>query len=141
MGSQLFTTTSSWGRQTFFPLIGAGCGKRARLSLALRVHIGLWAAKVAATLPWDFVECGVNAGFMSSSIMHALDWDRRGRTFYLLDTFFGIDERYVSDAERSDGILEKNRDLIEDGFSVLDVAAVKRNFAEWKNKKIIQGSI
>ena len=34
-----------------------------------RVHMGLWAASVAKNLAGDFVECGVNAGFMSSSIM------------------------------------------------------------------------
>lgn len=106
-----------------------------------RVHIGLWAAKVASTLPGDFVECGVNAGFMSSSIMQALDWDSRGAIFYLLDTFSGIDGRYVSEAERAGGILEKNQSLIDEGFYVMDVAAVERNFAQWKNKKIVKGSI
>lgn len=106
-----------------------------------RVHIGLWAAKVASSLPGDFVECGVNAGFMSSSIMQALDWDSRGSTFYLLDTFSGIDERYVSDAERAEGILEKNQTLIDAGFYVIDMAPVERNFAQWKNTKIVKGSI
>jgi hypothetical protein len=34
-----------------------------------RVHIGLWVAKMALGLEGDFVECGVNTGFLSSSIM------------------------------------------------------------------------
>src|SRR6202161_3148866 len=33
-----------------------------------RVHIGLWAAKVASQLEGDFAECGVNRGFLSSAI-------------------------------------------------------------------------
>src|SRR4029079_9184251 len=31
-----------------------------------RVHVGLWAAFLASKLPGDFVECGVNRGFLSS---------------------------------------------------------------------------
>jgi hypothetical protein len=34
-----------------------------------RVHVGQWAAACAAKLDGDFVECGVNRGFLSSSIM------------------------------------------------------------------------
>ena len=62
-----------------------------------RVHIGLWAAYSASKLKGDFVECGVNRGFLSSAIMEYLDWDSLNRTFYLMDTFSGIDERHVSD--------------------------------------------
>ena len=58
-----------------------------------RVHIGLWAARTADHLQGDFVECGVNAGFLSSSIMCDLDWDSRNKTFFLLDTFSGLDEK------------------------------------------------
>src|SRR5258708_17450130 len=54
-----------------------------------RCYIGLWLASCAARLSGDFVECGVAKGFLSSAIMKFLDWDRRGRTFYLLDTFYG----------------------------------------------------
>ena len=106
-----------------------------------RVHVGLWAAGVARNLPGDFVECGVNAGFMSSAVMSFLDWNRLGKTFYLLDTFSGLDERYVSPAERAEGILEKNRQHIDEGFYVLGVEAVKRNFAEWERVRIVPGSI
>jgi hypothetical protein len=106
-----------------------------------RVHIGLWAASVASRLPGDFVECGVNAGFMASSIMRYLDWNQLGKDFYLLDTFSGLDPRYVSEAERADGILDKNAKMLEAGFYVTDVAAVERNFAEWPRARIIAGSI
>lgn len=56
-----------------------------------RVHVGLWAASSASHLKGEFVECGVSYGFLSSAIMEYLDWDRLGKTFYLLDTFSGID--------------------------------------------------
>jgi Macrocin-O-methyltransferase (TylF) len=106
-----------------------------------RVYIGLWAARTAIQKPGDFVECGVNAGFLSSSIMHDLDWDSRGRNFYLLDTFAGIDPRHVSPEELQDGILRKNAELITSGFYVASVESVRNNFSEWKNLEIIEGVI
>ena len=106
-----------------------------------RVHVGLWAAKLGSLIPGDFVECGVNRGFMSSAIMNLLEWDTTGRTFYLLDTFKGLDERYVSDSERLEGIMSKNREEIESGFYVTSSEIVRQNFSEWQNLKIIEGAI
>src|SRR6266481_1708466 len=40
-----------------------------------RVHVALWAARIAAKVSGDFVECGVNAGFISSAIMQRLNWN------------------------------------------------------------------
>src|SRR5260221_7595142 len=33
-----------------------------------RLHVALWAARCAVRVPGDFVECGVNAGFVSSDL-------------------------------------------------------------------------
>jgi hypothetical protein len=92
-------------------------------------------------LPGDFVECGVNRGFMSSSIMAALDWDRLGKTFYLLDTFAGVDQRYVSPEEALDGAAAKNAAHLESGFYVTGSASVRANFSEWRHVEIVEGSI
>src|SRR5258708_34978180 len=54
-----------------------------------RVHAALWAAQTSLLVPGDFVECGVNAGFISSAVMQYLDWNRVGRRFFLIDTFSG----------------------------------------------------
>lgn len=106
-----------------------------------RVHIGLWAAATAIKLDGDFVECGVNRGFLSSAIMHKLDWDKTGRTFYLLDTFAGIDLKYLNNSELTAGIRERNQNDLNSGFYTQNVAGVMDNFSEWQNKKIIVGSI
>jgi hypothetical protein len=106
-----------------------------------RVHIGLWAAQTAARLPGDFVECGVNKGFLSSSIMQLLDWDRLGKQFYLLDTFRGIDVGSLSEDDRREGVVEKNAELIASGFYATESESVRRNFAEWRNVQIVEGSI
>lgn len=106
-----------------------------------RVHTALWAARCAAKIAGDFVECGVGKGFMSSAIMQSLDWDSRGRMFYLLDTFSGVDARYVTDEETASGIMEKSRHLLESGFYSSSADSVIRNFSEWKNVKVIAGPV
>ena len=103
-----------------------------------RVHIGLWAASSAARLDGDFVECGVNRGFLSSAIMELLDWDTLGKTFWLLDTFAGVDETILSPAERE----HVQRRPERAGTSYVDgVESAQRNFATWKNVRIIVGSV
>jgi len=106
-----------------------------------RVHTALWAARTAVQLPGDFVECGVNHGFMASAIMCDLDWNSLGRRFYLLDTFAGLDLRFVSAEETADGIADKNQAMIDSGFYALDIERVRANFAEWPGSRIIQGAI
>jgi len=69
-----------------------------------RVHVLCWAADRASRLEGDFVECGVNRGGFSRAIMHFVDFPKLGKTFYLLDTFRGLEDRLVSDAERKRGI-------------------------------------
>jgi len=106
-----------------------------------RVHIGLWAASHARRLPGDFVECGTNAGFLASAIMQRLDWDSVGKQFYLLDTFSGLDKRFVSDREREAGALDRNREHLEQGFYVTDVESVRQNFSQWRNHRIVVGPV
>lgn len=106
-----------------------------------RVHVGLWVASNARELGGDFVECGVNRGCLSSAIMEYLDWNSYGRTFYLLDTFSGLDERFVSEADKEYGVLDRNQKFKEIGFYSADVDQVRANFAEWENVRIIQGAI
>jgi hypothetical protein len=105
------------------------------------VHTGLWAARTALKTPGDFIEFGTNRGFLSSAIMHDLDWNSTDRTFFLLDTFSGLDERFVSDAEKVGGVLDRNQRDISRGFYTLEVDSVRRNFAEWKGAQIIEGPV
>lgn len=106
-----------------------------------RVHIGLWAAATALRLQGDFVECGVNRGFLSSAIMQRFDWDKTGKIFYLLDTFTGIDLKYLNDNERNAGVQERNQKDLACGFYTQNLQGVMENFSEWNNKKIVVGSI
>jgi hypothetical protein len=106
-----------------------------------RVYTGLWVAQCASKLPGDFVECGVAKGFLSSAIMHLLDWNNTEKTFYLLDTFSGIDQRYVTETELAEGIMDKNRHLIEIGLYPTSPEAVIQNFSEWRKARVIVGPV
>lgn len=106
-----------------------------------RVHVGLWAAQVAVRLEGDFVECGVNRGFLSSAIMEYLDWNSLDRDFYLLDTFAGLDEQLLSAQERAAGARQKNAEDLLSGFYVRGVEGVRANFAQWPRARIVQGAI
>lgn len=106
-----------------------------------RNHIGLWVASIASKLDGDFIECGVNRGFLSSAIMEYLGWNSLNKKFYLLDTFSGVDERYLSDREIKSGRLERSRKHALQGDYVLGVESVQANFSEWQGVCIIQGSV
>lgn len=106
-----------------------------------RIHLGLWAAKVASGLDGDFVECGVNRGFLSSAVMEYLDWNTLDRDFYLLDTFAGLDPHYVSESERQGGALRRNSENLQSGFYVRGVDEVRENFAQWPRARIVVGAV
>lgn len=107
-----------------------------------RAYVACWAASQALRAgKGDFVECGVNRGFMSSVIMNYLDWNRLGRKFYLVDTFGGIYEDILSDEEKAAGYLERNRKALAGDQYVKDVEGVKRNFQEWPKALVIQGFV
>ena len=73
--------------------------------------------------------------------MEDLDWDRLGKTFYLLDTFAGVDEGMISTSPHSEDEIQRNRRNLETGFYVRGVEGVFRNFSQWRNVRIIQGRI
>ncbi|WP_396893681.1 class I SAM-dependent methyltransferase [[Mycobacterium] wendilense] len=106
-----------------------------------RVHVGLWAAATASHLEGDFVECGVSHGFLSSAVMENLDWDRLGKTFYLLDTFEGMDERFVTALERKAGALTKSKAALDFGIYANSADQVRANFSQWRNHRVIAGTV
>lgn len=100
-----------------------------------RVHVALWAAAHARGLSGDFVECGVNRGFLSSAIMKYLDWNTLGKRFFLLDTFHGLDDRFISDEEKAAGRSSAYR-----GYSEC-FEQTRTNFEEFQNVILIRGPV
>ena len=108
---------------------------------AWRVHVALWAASTAMRVPGAFVECGVNAGFVSSAIMHYLDWTRVPRKYFLVDTFAGpVREQFSAEEERG-GRIAVIEEMKAAGAYVTDLVRVKSNFAEWPNAVVVEGVI
>jgi len=106
-----------------------------------RVHVALWAARTGLRVEGDFVECGVNAGFVSSAIMKKLEWNTLGRRFYLIDTFTGPVLTQYSQAEIHNQRLIVARHALEAGAYVTDIDRIRTNFAEWQNAIIVQGAV
>ena len=92
-----------------------------------RVHVICWAAWHARHLDGDFVDCGVNTGMYARAVIQYVDFQSLGKTYYLLDTFSGMDPRYSSPYEmrRSDilgygrraGVYEQVQETFK-GFNV-----------------------
>lgn len=106
-----------------------------------RVHVALWAARTALHAEGDFVECGVNAGVVSSAIMQKLDWTATGRRFYLIDTFNGPVLNQFSPQEVGDERLLIAQRALNAGAYVTDLERIRANFASWENAVIVQGAV
>jgi hypothetical protein len=106
-----------------------------------RVHVALWAARRALAVQGDFVECGVNAGFISSAIMQGLEWNTQSRRFYLIDTFSGPVFGQYSPDEILANRLSFAQQAVQAGAYVTDMDRVQKNFAEWRNAIVIPGAV
>ena len=101
-----------------------------------RVHVALWVASQARNIDGDFVECGVNRGFLSSAIMNYVNWNSLNKKFFLFDTFSGIDEKYLNEVEKEQGRLEFSKKRYAECFETAKV-----NFSEFKSVHLIRGTI
>jgi hypothetical protein len=106
-----------------------------------RVHVALWAAGSSLRVPGDFVECGVNAGFISSAIMNGLRWNTLDRRFYLIDTFSGPVLEQYSQQEIERGRVSIAEDAIARGAYVTDLDRIRANYSEWPNAIVVQGAV
>ena len=106
-----------------------------------RVHVAIWAARTALRVEGAFVECGVNAGFISSAILHALNWNTLGRPCYLVDTWEGPPLEQYSAAEVAEGRVDVARAALDAGAYVCDFDRVRSNFAEWPEVRLVRGPV
>jgi hypothetical protein len=120
---------------------GVRAGQGVDPRIEWRVHVALWAARMALEADGDFIECGVNAGFTSSAIMQRLGWGGTGRTFFLVDTFNGPVLTQYSEEETRSGQKRAAEDAIARGAYVTDLERVRENFAEWSNVRIVPGAV
>ena len=120
---------------------GVKAGQGLDPKMEWRVHVALWAASTASRAAGDFVECGVNAGFVSSAIMQSLDWRNSGKRFYLIDTFSGPVLSQYSQREIDSGRDAVAKSALAAGAYVTDMERVRANFSEWPNALVVQGTV
>lgn len=100
------------------------------------IHTVLWAAQQASRLTGDFVECGVDCGMMSTAICDYLDFNTQDRDFWLFDTFAGIPEAQMTEAERAGIGGWHNRHSYEECYE-----EARANFAPWPRCRLIRGEV
>jgi hypothetical protein len=76
-----------------------------------RVHVALRLASQVRHLPGAFVECGVSTGFLSSAIMQLPGWNSLQKSFYLFDTFCGLDDQLLTLSGKKTDRLSWYKDL------------------------------
>ncbi|MBC8790070.1 MAG: methyltransferase [Tagaea sp. CACIAM 22H2] len=103
-----------------------------------RAWIAIWAAEQALRVPGDFVECGVNTGILAGTIV---DWTGFGkltdRTMWLADTYDGLPEDQINDAERAIGLHGYNAEYR--GTGAYEIVVDK--FAKFPNVRIVRGPV
>jgi hypothetical protein len=115
-------------------MAGAATGSWANIHW--RVHTILWAASHCKNIEGDFVECGTNKGGYAKAICEYLDFGSLNKTFYLLDTFEGLDESLLTKEEKAAGKKEYFEAAYSDCFE-----QVKNIFSSFSNVKLVKGSV
>jgi O-methyltransferase len=98
-----------------------------------RAHVVCWAAARGSSLLGDFVECGVNRGGYALTVIKYLDFGTLPKDFYLLDTYEGLAERYISPEEKARGV--------RGGEYEPCYEAVVRTFSPYPNVNIVRGVV
>ncbi|PKL75772.1 MAG: methyltransferase [Candidatus Melainabacteria bacterium HGW-Melainabacteria-1] len=114
---------------------GKATGSWGNNDLRWRAHVICRAAEQAFRLDGDFVECGVNRGGLSLTVITYLNFADTAKRFYLLDTFSGLAPELVSDQEKASGLLDFNQ-TYSDCYT--DVC---KTFAAFSNVSIIKGKV
>lgn len=98
-----------------------------------RAYMLCWAGEWASHLDGDYVECGVNRGGYSRSVIEYINFERLDKKFWLLDTFQGLVDSCISDDERA---LGRRAGGYEECFE-----EVSKTFAAFRNVVIVRGAI
>ncbi len=113
--------------------LGKATGSWGRGDPAWRVYICCWAALRAKDLEGDFVECGVNKGGFSRAVVHYTNFQALSKHFWLLDTFCGLSEGYITEDEKKQGLAS--------GTYKECYSQVVETFKEFRNVHIIRGTV
>jgi O-methyltransferase len=97
-----------------------------------RAYVCCWAATQAAKVPGDFVECGVNEGWLSLTMCHYLDFNTLDKSFFLFDTYRGIPGEQITERERVRAALHVYPECYE---------RTRQKFSPFPKAKLIRGLV
>jgi O-methyltransferase len=118
----------------FMDAVGGARQSPSDLSKLWRLHTYCWAISTALAVDGDLVECGVFEGLYAATALGTLGAAiEPTRTFYLYDTFQGLDARYATEHE----IEMSGTDFSAAGLE----ESVRSRFAPWPNVKVIAGTV
>ncbi len=98
-----------------------------------RAFVACWAADRGLRIDGDFVECGVNKGGLSRTVMEYVDFSTSSKRFFLLDTYEGLSGDYISQEEAEEGV--------KSGGYEPCFESVTNTFSEYDNVIIIKGAV
>jgi len=75
--------------------LGKDTGSWGQSDIEWRAFVACWVADKVKTLEGDFVECGVNKGGLSRTVIDYIDFNSLDKKFYLFDTFNGLVDDYM----------------------------------------------
>jgi O-methyltransferase len=107
------------------------------INISYRAYICCWAAQKAMKLEGDFVECGVNKGILSRTVIEYIDfYNIKDKKFYLFDTYEGlVDSQQLHDIEKLkyDSMWKhKYKDCFDE---------VKNYFKDFDNVELVKGIV
>jgi ABC-type polysaccharide/polyol phosphate transport system ATPase subunit len=111
-------------------------GRRDDIRIKWRVAICCWAAKHAARLQGDFVECGTNTGIDSLAVCDYVDFNATKKSFWLFDTYKGIPIEQISDEEKAHGRVEESI-----ANYVPCMKTTLHNFSVFPKARLIEGRV
>lgn len=109
-----------------------GSGTPEGVHIEFRAYVCCWAASQAARIPGDFVECGVNEGWLSLTICNYLGFNSLDKSFYLFDTYEGIPDDQITDQERERAAVHRYSDCYE---------RTKQKFSPFPRAKLVRGKV
>jgi len=110
---------------------GKAAGSWGGADIHWRAHVLCWVSSIASRLPGDFVECGTNRGGTAALVREYARPASLGKTFFLLDTFSGLDPEFSSEDEQ-ERLKETYTDCYEE---------VVERFAPYSEIVIIRGAV
>lgn len=100
--------------------------------LRWRAHVTQWAGYHAKNLAGDFVECGVNRAFLSTSVINYIDFRLlHPRKFFLFDTYCGLVRELITPDDRA-----AYRNHYADSYDF-----VQESFKDYENVVVVKGVV